>query len=95
VDGTARDFVYDVSQSLDYYASAHPGGRIERILVTGGGSRLDGLLDRLATETRIPVQAGDPMANLRIGNTGLDPTQLEFVRPLSAVPVGLALGAIG
>jgi type IV pilus assembly protein PilM len=95
VDGTARDFVDDVSQSLDYYATAHPGGRIERILVTGGGSRLDGLLDRLATETRLPVQAGDPMANLRIGNTGLDPNQLAFVRPLSAVPVGLALGAIG
>jgi type IV pilus assembly protein PilM len=95
VDGTARDFVDDVSQSLDYYASANPGGRIERILITGGGSRLDGLLDRLSTETRIPVQAGDPMANLRIGRTGLDPTQLAFVRPLSAVPVGLALGAIG
>jgi type IV pilus assembly protein PilM len=34
------------------------------------------------------------MANLRIGRTGLDDTQLDFVKPLAAVPVGLALGAI-
>jgi type IV pilus assembly protein PilM len=34
------------------------------------------------------------MANLRIGRTGLDEAQLAFVRPLAAVPVGLALGAI-
>jgi type IV pilus assembly protein PilM len=95
VNGTAQDFVDEVGGSLDYYAASNPGARIERILVTGGGSRLDGLLDRLAAETRIPVQAGDPMANLRIGRTGLDRNQLEFVRPLAAVPVGLALGAIG
>jgi len=40
------------------------------------------------------VVAGDPMANLRIGRTGLDDAQLDFVKPLAAVPVGLALGAI-
>ena len=34
------------------------------------------------------------MANLRIGKTGLEEAQLDFVTPLAAVPVGLALGAI-
>jgi type IV pilus assembly protein PilM len=34
------------------------------------------------------------MAALRVGRTGLDEAQLEFVKPLAAVPVGLALGAI-
>jgi hypothetical protein len=34
------------------------------------------------------------MAHLRIGNTGLDDAQLSFVKPMAAVPVGLALGAI-
>jgi hypothetical protein len=34
------------------------------------------------------------MGSLRIGNTGLDDAQLQFVTPLAAVPVGLALGAI-
>jgi len=93
VEGTSQDFVEEVVGSLDYFAASNPGTRIERILVSGGGSRLAGLLDRLAGETRVPVVSGDPMANLRVGRTGLDDEQLEFIRPLSAVPVGLALGA--
>jgi len=95
VASTAQDFVDEVTGSLDYFSASNPGMRVERILLSGGGSRLDGLADRLAADSRLPVIAGDPMANLRVGRTGLDADQLAFVRPLAAVPVGLALGAIG
>lgn len=95
VNGQVQDFVDEVSGSLDYFAASNPGSRVQRLLVSGGGSRLDGLVERLARDTRLPVFAGDPMANLRVGNTGLDEMQLEFIRPLAAVPVGLALGAFG
>ena len=37
---------------------------------------------------------GDPLRPLRMGRTGLDDDQLAFIKPLAAVPVGLALGAI-
>jgi type IV pilus assembly protein PilM len=94
VAATAQDFVTEVRGSLDYYAASNPAAPIERLVVTGGGSRLDGILDRLAAATRLPVTAGDPMASVRIGDTGLDDAQLQFVTPLAAVPVGLALGAI-
>jgi type IV pilus assembly protein PilM len=91
---TAQDFVTEVRGSLDYYAASNPTAPIERLVVTGGGSRLEGILDRLAAATRLPVTAGDPMGSLRIGDTGLDDAQLQFVTPLAAVPVGLAMGAI-
>ena len=94
VSRTAQDFVTEIRGSLDYYAASNPNAPIERLVVTGGGSRLEGILDRLAAATRISVTAGDPMGSLRIGDTGLDDAQLQFVTPLAAVPVGLALGAI-
>jgi type IV pilus assembly protein PilM len=94
VSTTAQDFVTEVRGSLDYYAASNPGAPVERLVVSGGGSRLEGILDRLAAATRMRVVPGDPMANLRIGKTGLDDAQLDFVTPLAAVPVGLALGAI-
>jgi type IV pilus assembly protein PilM len=94
VASTSQDFVTEIRGSLDYYAASNPGASVERIVVTGGGSRLEGILDRLAAATRLPVLPGDPMAHLRIGRTGLDDAQLSFVTPLAAVPVGLALGAI-
>lgn len=93
VSTIAQDFVDEIRGSLDYYAASNPGVPVERILITGGGSRLDGLIDRLATATRLPVLAGDPLSSLRVGRTGLDSEQLDFVKPLAAVPVGLALGA--
>jgi len=94
VAATAQEFVDEVRGSLDYYSASNPGAPVERILVSGGGSRLDGLLDRLAAATRLPVLPGDPLAMVRVGKTGLDERQLEFVTPLAAVPVGLALGAL-
>jgi type IV pilus assembly protein PilM len=94
VSGTAQDFVTEIRGSLDYYAASNPTAPVERLVVTGGGSRLVGLLDRLSAATRLPVTAGNPMGSLRIGRTGLDDAQLDFVTPLAAVPVGLALGAI-
>ncbi|MBL8928723.1 MAG: type IV pilus assembly protein PilM [Kineosporiaceae bacterium] len=94
VDVISQEFVDEVRGSLDYYSASNPGAPVERILISGGGSRLHRLVERLASSTRVPVLAGDPMANLRIGRTGLDDAQLDFVKPLAAVPVGLALGAI-
>jgi type IV pilus assembly protein PilM len=91
---TAQDFVDEIRGSLDYYAASNPAAQVERIVITGGGSRLEGLVDRLASGTRLPVINGDPLWPLRIGRTGLDEDQLEFIKPLAAVPVGLALGAI-
>lgn len=93
VSTTAQDFVDEIRGSLDYYAASNPGVPVERIVLSGGGSQLDGLIDRLAAATRLPVVPGDPLVALRIGRTGLDDDQLDFIKPLAAVPVGLALGA--
>jgi type IV pilus assembly protein PilM len=90
----AQDFVDEIRGSLDYYGASNPGAPVERIVLSGGGSRLDGLIDRLTSSTRLPVIAGDPLSALRVGNTGLDADQIDFIKPLAAVPVGLALGAI-
>ncbi|GAB2694345.1 type IV pilus assembly protein PilM [Thalassiella azotivora] len=93
VEVTAQSFVDEIRGSLDYYAASNPSHPVERIVLSGGGSLLKGLSDRLGQATRLPVSSGDPMASLRIGRTGLDDRQLSLVQPLSAVPVGLALGA--
>jgi type IV pilus assembly protein PilM len=43
---------------------------------------------------RTQVEYGRPFSNLSVGKTGLAPEQLQFVEPLAAVPVGLAMGAV-
>ena len=87
-------FVDEVRGSLDYYLASSGSAPIARLSLTGGGARLAGLGERLGRTTRIPIVAGNPMSALTIGSTGLSPEQIEFVQPLAAVPVGLALGAL-
>jgi type IV pilus assembly protein PilM len=93
VETSASAFVEEIRGSLDYFASTNPGGRVERVLVSGGGSQLEGVAERLAAATRLPVEIGNPLRSVKIGKTGLSDDQLAFIQPLAAVPVGLALGA--
>jgi type IV pilus assembly protein PilM len=92
-DDGAAVFVDEVRSSLDYFASSSAGARLQRLVLTGGGSRLHGLAERLEAATRLPVVVGNPLRNLQIGRTGLTDEQINFIQPLAAVPVGLALGA--
>lgn len=92
VDATSSTFIDEVRGSLDYFAASSGSAPLERLVLTGGGACLGGLAERLAAVTRLPVARGSALAPLRMGKTGLSPEQLEFVSPLAAVPVGLALG---
>ena len=92
MEAAGQTFVDQVRGSLDYYMTS-PGARpIERIVITGGGSRLRGLADKLSGSSHVEVRAGSGFGDLAVGDTGLSPEQVEFVAPLAAVPVGLALG---
>ncbi|MDP9101914.1 MAG: type IV pilus assembly protein PilM [Actinomycetota bacterium] len=92
IESTGSAFVEEVRSSLDYYLAQPGSARVGRIVLSGGGSRLDGLVDRLATATRLPVEAARPMSLLKIGKTGLTEEQLTYVEPMVTVPVGLAMG---
>lgn len=87
-------FVDEIRSSIDYYAASNTQFPVERIVLSGGGSLLHGIADRLESVTRRPVVLGDAMSGLHVGRTGLDDDQLASVQPLAAVPVGLALGVI-
>jgi type IV pilus assembly protein PilM len=92
VETTGHNFVEEIRGSLDYYL-AQPGSvALRRVVVSGGGARLGGLVQRLALSTRLPVEPAAPLSTVQVGKTGLTPEQLSFVEPLVAVPVGLAMG---
>jgi type IV pilus assembly protein PilM len=92
IEATASAFVEEVRGSLDYFMAQPGAPRIGRVVLSGGGSRLGGLIDRLSAATRLPVQAARPMSALKLGKTGLTPDQLAYVEPMVTVPVGLAMG---
>jgi type IV pilus assembly protein PilM len=92
IEASGGAFVEEVRGSIDFYMAQAGSTRIGRLVVSGGGSRLNGLAERLSAATRLPVQVARPLATLKIGNTRLTPEQLAYVEPLVVVPVGLAMG---
>jgi type IV pilus assembly protein PilM len=94
IDVALNDFVDEIRGSVDYFVAMSGGRPLSRLVLSGGGSLADGLAQRLATAVRTPVEYGHPFSQVQVGKTGLTPEQLQFVEPLSAVPVGLAMGAV-
>lgn len=85
-------FVDEIRGSLDYYHAQTDAVPVQRVVISGGGSQLPALRDRLADTLRLPVDRGHPMQQLKIGNVGLPSEQLIEAEPYLAVAVGLALG---
>ena len=92
IEQVGGSLVEEVRGSLDYYLAQSGSGRLNRLVLSGGGSQLAGLGERLSAATRLPVELARPMSNLTIGKTGLTEEQLDYVEPMVSVPVGLALG---
>jgi type IV pilus assembly protein PilM len=54
----AGSFVDEVRSSLEFYTALMPNAQVGRVLVVGGGSRLDGLLELLQERLQVPVDRG-------------------------------------
>jgi type IV pilus assembly protein PilM len=87
-------FVEEVRGSLDFYRSQQDATPLGRVVVSGGGSLLGPLVERLHAATGVPVERGRSLAGVRVGHLGLDAEQLAELEPTIAIPVGLALGAV-
>jgi type IV pilus assembly protein PilM len=94
VDTSLAEFVDEVRGSVDYFLATSGSRPLSRLVLSGGGSLVPGLAEKLAAAVRTPVEYGRAFSRLTVGRTGLEPDQIRFVEPLAAVPVGLAMGAV-
>ena len=72
--------VGEVVGSLDFFRSSSGPGGIERVLLAGGGSRLEPLRHALADQLSVPIEIGDPYHGLKIGKVGIDPGVVQQSR---------------
>jgi type IV pilus assembly protein PilM len=87
-------FVEEVRGSLDFYRSQQDATPLARVVVSGGGSLLGPLVERLQAITGVPTERGRTLAGIRVGRLGLDAEALAELEPTIAVPVGLAMRAV-
>lgn len=86
----ASSFVDEIRSSLEFYTTQAKGARIARVLVTGGGSKLEGFLELLRQRIPVEVGAGRVFLNAR-SQLSLSEEALAEAEPVLAVAVGLAI----
>jgi type IV pilus assembly protein PilM len=91
VQASIQGLVGEIRSSIQYFASLQGRAPIVRVLITGGGSLLRGLIPQLQAQVRIPVTAVSPMARLDVSALDLQADQAASIDPVLAAPIGLAL----
>ncbi len=91
VEPVIREIAGEIGRSLDYYRSRFEGSVVDRVMLVGGTARMAGLAEFLEEELGLPVDRGDPLANVTVSNSRLTDEDLHRDSPLLAVAVGLAM----
>jgi type IV pilus assembly protein PilM len=85
------ELVGEIRNSIQYFASLPGRLPVSRVLVTGGGSALYGLLPMLEDQVHLPVLPVSPLARLNTSKLDLSDAQMNEVGPVLSTPIGLAL----
>jgi type IV pilus assembly protein PilM len=86
----ATQFVDEIRSSLEFYTAQTQGARIDRLLISGGGSKLEGFIEIL--RQRIPVTVEPGRVFSRVGSKlSLSEGAQSEAEPLLATAVGLAI----
>jgi type IV pilus assembly protein PilM len=86
----AGSFVDEVRSSLEFYTAQMPNAQIGRVLIVGGGSRLDGLLELLQERLPVPVDRGRLFERAK-SEIELSAEASAEAEAVLAVAVGLAI----
>lgn len=91
VGPVVEELVAEIRNSIQYFASMPDREPLTRVVVTGGGMRLEGLIEALKGEMVLPVIEADPFARLDLTGLEMDLAQASTLAPVIATAVGLVL----
>jgi type IV pilus assembly protein PilM len=90
-----ENVLLEIQKTFDFFKASASSDRIDRIVLSGGASRIDGFEQALAERFNTPVEKFDPFKKISFEPQKLGVTDSEGVGPAAAVAVGLALRRAG
>jgi len=96
LDTVSDILALEIQKTMDFYRATVEEGdsAVEKILVSGGGSKLKGLVDFLSKRFEVPVEMFDPFRKIKVDARGFDPEYMREIVPEMAIAVGLALRGV-
>jgi type IV pilus assembly protein PilM len=90
-----ENVLLEIQKTFDFFKATAASDRIDRIVVSGGASRVDGFAAALQERFGTPVESFDPFRKIALDESKLHVVDPENVLPTAAVAVGLALRKAG
>jgi type IV pilus assembly protein PilM len=86
----------EIQKTFDFYRATTEDNHtvVQKILISGGGSKLNGLAQELSRRLELPVEVLNPFRNIRVDGRKFDPDYLAEIMPEMAVAVGLAIRGV-
>jgi type IV pilus assembly protein PilM len=86
----------EIQKTFDFYRATTDEDElaVEKILISGGGSKLVGLAEDLSGRLELPVEVLDPFRQIKVDTRKFDPDYLSEIMPEMAVAVGLAIRGV-
>ena len=88
---TCTQWILEIKKAIDLYHSNHPDFPLKKLIVSGGGAKVSGLMDFLAQETGLTVEIFNPFLNMSSNSKKIDPEYLKNIGPEMAIATGIAL----
>jgi type IV pilus assembly protein PilM len=86
----------EIQKTFDFYRATSEDNRtaVQKILISGGGSKLKGLAQDLSKRLELPVEVLDPFRSINVDSRKFDSGYLNDIMPEMAVAVGLAMRGV-
>ena len=86
----------EIQKTFDFYRATTEDNDtvVQKILISGGGSKLQGLARDLSARLELPVEVLDPFRNIKVDSKKFDPDYMSEIMPEMAVAVGLAMRGV-
>src|SRR5688572_14801854 len=86
-----ENVLLEIQKTFDFFKATAASDRIDRILLSGGASTVDGFAQALEERFNAPVEPFDPFKKIAFDAKKLQIDDLPHLLPTAAVAVGLAL----
>lgn len=86
----------EIQKTFDFYRATTEDNQtvVQKILISGGGSKLQGLAMDLSSRLELPVEVLNPFRNVNVDERKFDRGYLNEIMPEMAVAVGLAMRGV-
>lgn len=88
---TCTQWVLEIKKAIDLYHANHPDQPLRRLILSGGGAKVDGFPNFLAQETGLEVELFNPFQKMTKNPKAIDPAYLLSAGPEMTIVTGIAL----